>query len=244
MRKIVISAVRSAVSAGLIGAGHNQRTLLAFKGCHFPCFSTLEFERYSSAGCVGAWACDYASFLAQPTRSRSYSTAPRASTKNYYKILGISSKATQAQIKDAYYRQSMKHHPDKHKGSDKAHELFQEITEAYSILGNHDLRKQYDRGLIVSGEITMDQTGVRQSPPKPSGSIYDFDEWTKQHYFEALKRKQRSKREMAEEERERNSQKLRVGSQRWIIFSVFSLVVVAFVFERRVRDTDESTTER
>ena len=173
----------------------------------------------------------------QLPKGNNYSTAPK---KNYYKVLGVSSKATQAQIKDAYYKQSMKHHPDRHKGSEEAHDLFQEITEAYSVLGNHDLRKQYDRGLIVSGDITLDPTPRR---PSPSGSIYDFDEWTKQHYSEALKRKQRSMRERADEERERNSHKLRVGSQRWISVSVFIVAVLVplLVLERKVKKTGEDT---
>ncbi|EDO31958.1 predicted protein, partial [Nematostella vectensis] len=75
------------------------------------------------------------------------------SKKNYYNVLGVSPKASQSKIKDAYYKLSMKHHPDRHQGSDKKHEVFQEIAEAYSVLGNLESRKQYDRGLIVEGSL-------------------------------------------------------------------------------------------
>lgn len=230
MRRFTISYTQTALAC----ARRSEQASVAFRRQPFSYFVDLGACRRFGPG-----APDNASILLQSMKARSYSTATKTNRKNYYKILAVSSKATQSQIKDAYYKQSMKHHPDKHKGSEEAHDTFQEITEAYSILGNHDLRKQYDRGLIVSGEISLDP-----APPKPSGSIYDFDEWTKQHYFEALKRKQRSMRERADEERERNSQKLQVGSQRWVILSVFCLtVVVVLVLERRVKNTREEITE-
>lgn len=58
----------------------------------------------------------------------------------YYEILGINSDATPEEIKKAYRRLAMEHHPDK--GGDAAH--FQKIQEAYDCLADDDLRNQYD----------------------------------------------------------------------------------------------------
>lgn len=65
-----------------------------------------------------------------------------------YETLGISSAATQADIKSAYYKLSMTYHPDKNKGSEDAAKKFRDITAAYEILGNYRLRKLYDKGSI------------------------------------------------------------------------------------------------
>ena len=63
--------------------------------------------------------------------------------KDYYKILNINSKATQDEIKKAFRTLSKQHHPDKG-GEEKK---FQEISEAYDMLGNVDKRTRYDHDL-------------------------------------------------------------------------------------------------
>lgn len=59
---------------------------------------------------------------------------------NYYSILGIDRNASQDDIKKAYRKLAMKHHPDK--GGDES--KFKEIEEAYRILGNPQARAEYD----------------------------------------------------------------------------------------------------
>ena len=59
---------------------------------------------------------------------------------DYYSILGLERTASREQIKQAYRRLASKHHPDK--GGDKA--LFQQIQEAYAVLGDEQKRAQYD----------------------------------------------------------------------------------------------------
>jgi DnaJ-class molecular chaperone len=61
--------------------------------------------------------------------------------KNYYQILGVEQTATSDQIKQAYRRLASQHHPDK--GGDK--NKFQEIQEAYNVLGDNQKRSQYDQ---------------------------------------------------------------------------------------------------
>lgn len=66
--------------------------------------------------------------------------------KNHYQALGVSSNATQSDIKTAYYKLSMQYHPDRNKDSDEAAKKFHDIAEAYEVLGNFKLRKLYDKG--------------------------------------------------------------------------------------------------
>lgn len=61
--------------------------------------------------------------------------------KDYYEILGIARGAKQDEIKAAFRKKAMEHHPDK--GGDAA--KFKEINEAYQVLGSADTRTQYDQ---------------------------------------------------------------------------------------------------
>ena len=59
---------------------------------------------------------------------------------DYYKTLGVNRNASQDEIKKAFKKQAMKHHPDK--GGDA--NTFQQINEAYETLGNSNKKQQYD----------------------------------------------------------------------------------------------------
>lgn len=64
--------------------------------------------------------------------------------KDYYKILGIDKNASDAEIKRAYRDLAKKYHPDLHPNDKNAQAKFQEINEAYQVLGDKEKRKQYD----------------------------------------------------------------------------------------------------
>ena len=64
--------------------------------------------------------------------------------KDYYKILGVEKTATQDEIKKAYRKLAMKHHPDRNAGKKSSEEKFKEITEANEVLSDPDKRKKYD----------------------------------------------------------------------------------------------------
>jgi molecular chaperone DnaJ len=68
-----------------------------------------------------------------------------AHTKDYYAVLGVSSTASQDEIKKQYRRLAKKWHPDTNPNDPKAAERFKEIAEAYQVLGDADKRKQYDQ---------------------------------------------------------------------------------------------------
>ncbi len=65
--------------------------------------------------------------------------------KDFYKILGVSENASEAEIKKAYKELAKKYHPDKNPNNKKNEERFKEISEAYSVLGNTEKRKKYDQ---------------------------------------------------------------------------------------------------
>jgi DnaJ-class molecular chaperone len=64
--------------------------------------------------------------------------------KDYYKILGVDEKANEDEIKKAYRRMSMLHHPDKNGNTDESKQKFQELNNAYEILSEPNKRRTYD----------------------------------------------------------------------------------------------------
>ena len=63
---------------------------------------------------------------------------------DYYKILGVSKTASEAEIKKAYRKLALKYHPDKANGNKDFEAKFKEISEAYAVLSDKDKRSQYD----------------------------------------------------------------------------------------------------
>lgn len=67
--------------------------------------------------------------------------------KNYYKILGVPRNAQLKEIKKSYRELALKWHPDKNTDNvEEAEKMFQDISEAYEVLGDKELRGKYDRG--------------------------------------------------------------------------------------------------
>ena len=64
--------------------------------------------------------------------------------RDYYEVLGVNKNATPDQIKSAYRKLAVKHHPDKNKGDKAAEEKFKEASEAYHVLSNTERKQSYD----------------------------------------------------------------------------------------------------
>lgn len=64
--------------------------------------------------------------------------------KDFYKVLGVSKKASAAEIKKAYRKLAQELHPDRNPDNNKAATKFKEVSEAYSVVGNEAKRKEYD----------------------------------------------------------------------------------------------------
>jgi len=77
--------------------------------------------------------------------------------KDPYKILGVTRKATDKEIQKAYRGLAKKLHPDVNPGNKKSAEKFKEVSAAYTLLSDKNLRAQYDSGKV-------DGSGQRTNP--------------------------------------------------------------------------------
>jgi molecular chaperone DnaJ len=67
------------------------------------------------------------------------------SKRDYYEILGVARTATDIEIKSAYRKLAMQHHPDRNPGDELAEEKFKEAAEAYAVVADAQKRSLYDR---------------------------------------------------------------------------------------------------
>jgi DnaJ-class molecular chaperone len=118
--------------------------------------------------------------------ARLYSKQKTKSSKNYYDILKLTPYATQNEVKSAYYKLTLQYHPDKNE-SEYAKQKFQDISEAYEVLSNHELRKNYDRRMMIYQQpmsATSKESMSQYKDKVYSGTsrIYNFDAWVHAHY--------------------------------------------------------------
>jgi molecular chaperone DnaJ len=80
--------------------------------------------------------------------------------RDYYEVLGLGKEAGEADIKAAYRKLALKHHPDRNPDDPSAEDKFKEASEAYSVLSDGQKRAAYDRfgfaGLQGSGQAQPD----------------------------------------------------------------------------------------
>jgi molecular chaperone DnaJ len=67
------------------------------------------------------------------------------SKRDYYEVLGVARGAEADEIKKAYRKLAVKHHPDKNPGDKTAEEKFKELSEAYEVLNDPQKRAAYDQ---------------------------------------------------------------------------------------------------
>lgn len=67
------------------------------------------------------------------------------SKHDYYELLGVPRNASAEDLKKAYRKLAMEHHPDRNHGKKEAEQKFKEISEAYEILSDQQRRAAYDR---------------------------------------------------------------------------------------------------
>ncbi|XP_065075263.1 dnaJ homolog subfamily C member 7-like isoform X1 [Ochlerotatus camptorhynchus] len=86
----------------------------------------------------------------------------KSKRKDYYKILGITKQATEEEIKKAYRKRALVHHPDRHANATEEEKKdqekkFKEVGEAYTILSDAVKKSRYDNGYDIED---LDQSDV------------------------------------------------------------------------------------
>jgi molecular chaperone DnaJ len=67
------------------------------------------------------------------------------SKRDYYEVLGVTRTCTEIELKAAFRKLAMQHHPDRNPGDSECEHKFKEINEAYDVLKDGDKRAAYDR---------------------------------------------------------------------------------------------------
>lgn len=104
-----------------------------------------------------------------------------------YDILGVSSGATDKEIKSAFRKLAKKYHPDQNPNDPKAKDMFAKVSQAYEIVGDKDRRASFDRGEIDGEGKQKFQgfegfgadggdpfAGFRRAGGGPGGSHFEF----------------------------------------------------------------------
>lgn len=104
-------------------------------------------------------------------------------SKDYYRILGVSPNVEPEALKAVYRALAKKYHPDTTSGTSTS-EIFRDIQEAYGVLSDPELRKSYDREIFedIETEEEFDEDPVSEEeevfdaePVKPSANDSDGD---------------------------------------------------------------------
>jgi molecular chaperone DnaJ len=91
------------------------------------------------------------------------------SKRDYYEVLGVKRDAAEADIKKAYRRLAMKHHPDRNPDDKKSEEQFKEAKEAYEILTDPKKKAAYDQ----FGHAGVDAHATGGRGPGGGGAGFD-----------------------------------------------------------------------
>ncbi|KAI0667387.1 DnaJ-domain-containing protein [Trametes maxima] len=106
-----------------------------------------------------------------PRKSRKIGTQEKPLETGYYDLLGVPVDASTDDIKKAYRKMAIKHHPDKNRDDPHAEERFKEIAIAYQTLSDPELRRKYNE----FGPKESAPEGGFVDPEEIFGSIFGGD---------------------------------------------------------------------
>lgn len=107
----------------------------------------------------------------------------KSNRKDYYKILGVDKSASDDDIKKAYRKRALVHHPDRHAGAPdnerrEQERRFKEVGEAYGVLSDPKKRARYDHGQDLNDDgssmADIDPNVIFQTFCSRSGQHFDF----------------------------------------------------------------------
>jgi DnaJ-class molecular chaperone len=96
---------------------------------------------------------------------------------DYYKILGVTKDSNQTQIRKAFRKLALQHHPDKNKNSEESKHKFMEIVKAYEILSDEKSRERYDSNIVNDKNIKR----FNWTPPADFANFYSYENLKKEY---------------------------------------------------------------
>ncbi|WVQ63383.1 uncharacterized protein L199_001536 [Kwoniella botswanensis] len=93
----------------------------------------------------------------------------------YYEVLGLDSQCTTEEVKKAYRRLAIKLHPDKNRDDPDAEEKFKQISIAYQVLSDPELRHKYNEFGQKNGGGVAEPAGGFQDPEEVFGKMFGGD---------------------------------------------------------------------
>ena len=92
--------------------------------------------------------------------------------RDFYAVLGVDRRASGEEIKRAYRRLTLEHHPDRHPGEPDAQERYREINAAYDVLGDPAKRARYDNSLRLQQGLDLSKGFDRGSARDLFSSVF------------------------------------------------------------------------
>jgi molecular chaperone DnaJ len=86
--------------------------------------------------------------------------------KDFYAVLGVKKDVSDAELKKTYRKLARQYHPDSNPGDAKAEARFKEISEAYSVLSDGEMRREYD-------QVRAMGSGARFTPGGAGGAGFE-----------------------------------------------------------------------
>ena len=151
--------------------------------------------------------------------------------KTHYEILGVKQTASPEDVKRAFRRRAMRHHPDRNPNDPKAHAKFNRISEAYEVLSDPGRRQIYDLALTLEGAPAPPQPPPppREGPRPAAGS---YEQWVEERERQARQAQEAARQRMRENTRSEPAPKARGRSglsAAWglVVLVVFIVRIVA-----------------